>query len=172
MNELQDYVGGKEIIPESVFLEAMHSGDLSRMGIAQTIIVDSPWQIGFSLSEFAKGQFAINYFVLCMKNYNLSSNDFHSRFEAARELVDLFETLANRKSKCVWSSDLLTLLINSITGAFVAGDNSLRNVIETGFLEHVFEVKSNRHYFSHWNCEPFADSYKASLKWGQAHPRA
>ena len=107
---------------------------------------------------------------ICAKEHECSADDaIHSRFDAAHGLVSLFEWLisGNAGGKAAGKS-----LVDSVTELFRTSDRVVRNCIETGFLEHVLEVPELREYFHHWNeeCE-LADSFRAALAWGKAHPR-
>jgi len=55
---------------------------------------------------------------------------------------------------------------------FKSGDPFVRNRIETGFLEHVFEIRGCRQHFSNWERDPIlVESYTEALRWGVAHTR-
>jgi hypothetical protein len=51
-----------------------------------------------------------------------------------------------------------------------SGDD-IRRAIETGFLEHVLEQRSLRHWFSYWAYdERLQEAWRLALAWGEAHP--
>lgn len=92
----------------------------------------------------------------------------HSRFEAAHKLVEWFQWIVGRDTNLV----AIQQRTDRIATVFAKGDHSVRNCIETGFLEHVLEIPSIRPYFSHWkDDEILVESYVEALRWGEAHTK-
>jgi hypothetical protein len=59
----------------------------------------------------------------------------------------------------------------AVSAAYLAGDNEVRECIETGFLEHVLEVEGLQPYFAHWANDPIlAPAHARALAFGNAHP--
>ena len=97
-----------------------------------------------------------------------ADDSIHSRFEAAHELVRWFNWIVSRDKR----STGIRKRIDRIAVEFKNGDTSVRNCIETGFLEHILESPGNRPYFSHWkDDEILADSYTEAMRWGEAHTK-
>ena len=60
---------------------------------------------------------------------------------------------------------------SAVTAAYLSGSPEVQNAIETGFLEHVFEVTQLRRHYAHWASDPrLAEAYASALEWGEAHP--
>lgn len=92
----------------------------------------------------------------------------HSRFEAARELVGWFDWIIARDNY----PTAIQRRVDRISAVFKNGDISVRNCIETGFLEHVLETPGNRQYFSRWkDDEILTASYTEALRWSEAHTK-
>jgi hypothetical protein len=90
-----------------------------------------------------------------------------TRYEAAAELVGWFDQLAAREE----AHDVAQRVATAVTDLFLAGDASIREAIETGFLEHVLEQRSQRSFFAHWaHDERLQDAWRHALAWGEAHP--
>ena len=166
---LEDYFENELSIPAERLREAMESSCLETMSIARDVFVYHRKRINGRFADDSVYNFLISYYVLCMKNELSTSDRVHKPFEAAHELVRLFETLAFLQSKK--AKFLLTRIVDSITGMYQVGGKLVRNLIETGFLDHVFEINANRRFFEHWKYEPFREAYFASLSWGKNHER-
>ena len=96
-------------------------------------------------------------------------SSIHSPFEAARELIEWFSWYAKR----VEIPTEFVRIVDRIALAFKNGDPSVRNCIETGFLEHVLEIPEYRQHFAHWERDAIlADSYTEALRWGVEHTRS
>lgn len=109
------------------------------------------------------------YFLDCISlepESNANDASIHSPFEAAHELVEWFNWFVVRDDNPTAIQDR----IERIAAVFKNGNHSVRNCIETGFLEHVLEMPRNRPYFAHWNDdEILAESHTEALRWGKAH---
>lgn len=93
-------------------------------------------------------------------------DSIHSPFEAANELVQWFNWINSTNSEPA----TVRKRIDQIAELFKAGDNAVKNCIETGFLEHALETPKNRPFFSHWKNDPIlAESYLEALRWGESH---
>ena len=167
--KLDDFLENELRIPAQDLRDAMESSSLETMSVAHDIFVYHRNRINGRFTDDSVCNFLISYYILCMKNELSSSDRVHSKFEAAQELVRIFETLV--KSPSTNARNLVTRIVDSITGMFQMGGKFLRNMIETGFLDHIFEIKANRRFFEHWKSEPFRDAYEASLRWGTSHER-
>lgn len=96
--------------------------------------------------------------------------DLHSRYEAARGLIGLFEWLVRGHAG---GTKAAAKMAASITELFRRSGSNIRDCIEMGFLEHVLEVPEIRPYFSHWSRDAdLAESHQAALAWGEAHERS
>ena len=90
-----------------------------------------------------------------------------SRYEAAGELERWFDYLAEGQD----ANDILQRVVVAVTDLFLSSDDNIRRAIETGFLEHVLEQRTLRHWFSHWAFdERLQEAWRLALAWGDAHP--
>lgn len=117
-------------------------------------------------------KFLFTFYLRCIVEippsfYPSADNDYLlSRIQACDELRTLLEFMVDRRLPYV------KMLVQRVTEAFLAGDKDLRNVIETGFLEHVLERADLVPLFDPWKDNPAISAfYKAALQWGLAHPR-
>jgi len=112
-----------------------------------------------------------SYLLECIVLQTDSGSDddsIHSSFEAAHELVEWFNWIVLRDD----NPTPMKQRVDCIAAVFTNGDNSVRNCIETGFLEHLLETPNNRQYFSHWQDDVIlAESYAEALRWGEAHSK-
>ena len=90
-----------------------------------------------------------------------------SRYEAAGELEGWFDYLSQRED----AHDIVQGVVVAVTDLFLSGDGDIRRAIETGFLEHVLEQRTLRHWFAHWAYdERLEEAWRLALAWGDAHP--
>jgi hypothetical protein len=115
-----------------------------------------------------------SYLLDCILHGSVDHRDdhdetVHSPFEAAGELVGWFNWWVRNADP-----DLNTIrcFVSRMEATFRGGDDGIRNCIETGFLEHIFETPENRQHFAHWANDPvLSDSYTEALRWGLTHSR-
>lgn len=108
------------------------------------------------------------YYVDCI-HADLEGHDVvHSRYEAAKGLVALFEWLMSGNAGGDGAAESMAASIEEL----FRSNRELRSCIEVGFLEHVLEVPDAIPYFEHWEKDSdLADSYHHALAWGKAHFR-
>ena len=93
------------------------------------------------------------------------------RYEAARVMLAWFYHLHELPISSEAQSTWLTAAAQAVTAAYLEGDKEIRECIETGFLEHVFEVEGLQPYFAHWGNNPIlAPAHARALAFGNAHP--
>jgi hypothetical protein len=111
-----------------------------------------------------------SYFLECIVLPSASDvAAIHSPFEAARELVGLFEWYVRRVDIPLE----IDRIVEQIAMVFKSSNQFVRNCIESGFLEHVLEVPEFRQYFALWERDAIlAESYAEALRWGEAHTRS
>lgn len=110
-----------------------------------------------------------DYFISCILLVSSSENapdSIHTPFEAAHELVSWFNWYVDR---CTTKSEV-QIRVERLAKLMKQNADSVRNCIETGFLEHVLEKTRNREYFEHWRHDrELSESYIAALEWGESH---
>ena len=119
-----------------------------------------------SIEDYARP--IVKFYLSCMKeNKSGSGEHILEPYEAASELHRLFEHWIKIKR-----TPHVLELVELVTDSYLVGGKYLRNVIECGFLEHSFEIKSNRIFFDHWKENPVLSlAYSECSLWGDAHPR-
>ena len=172
---LEEFLPGRETIPLGLLHAAMKSSDLAEMARGCHVLMHHYDRVQPPSDPIPVRHFLIDYYLRCVIEDPLSDqmvdydDDYrmHSRFEAARNLRSLLESLFDHRY-----TSLVKVLVKRVTEAFLKGDMPLQNAIETGFLEHVLERPDLVHLFEFWKDNPkSSESYETALKWGLAHPR-
>lgn len=174
---LERYRDRARAIPLAELRGLMSSADLVDNAVAAELLTTGRAQIEPPPEVGEARPFLIDFLLRAMiENRPLprvagSADDLvPTRFEAAGRLQTLLEHLVDRTSK---RDEEVAYLVRRVTDEFLAGDEILRNAIETGFLEHVLERDDLVDLFAHWQQHPqLSDSYEWALKWGRAHRRA
>jgi|ERR1043166_5986807 hypothetical protein len=105
------------------------------------------------------------YLLGCIREDPKDEGD-PGRYEAAGELEALFDHVADDPT----SGDTLVEMTAAVTEFFLAGDQSVRTAIETGFLEHALEQPRLRPLFAHWaNDDRLRRAWQLCSEWGEAH---
>lgn len=174
---LERYRDAALAIPLAELRGLMSSADLVDNAAAADLLTTRWAQIAPAPDAGEARRFLIDFLLRAMIEnrplpYDAGSADdcVPTRFEAAARLQTLLEHLVDRTSK---REAEVAYLVRRVTDEFLAGDETLRNAIETGFLEHVLERTDLVDLFAHWQQHTqLADSYEWALKWGLAHRRA
>jgi hypothetical protein len=96
------------------------------------------------------------------------SNALNS-YEAASALLGILLNSLQQTEQPSLVRDLIT----RVDGTFLAGSETVRDCLETGFLEHALEYPDLRPLFAHWAARPeFREAHARALAWGRAHERA
>jgi hypothetical protein len=117
--------------------------------------------------------FVIRTFLLeCIRLNPRDSDGEWSRYESARVMLAWFYHLHELPtSESNWAPTWLASAAEAVTAAYIAGDEEVRECIETGFLEHALEVDGLQPYFVHWASDPIlAPPHARALAYGNAHP--
>lgn len=168
---INDYQHRLGEIPLDAILDALDGKDICDMAIARDLLVYDIGRINPRPTLEDVGHRLVDYYIKCIMR-NPKKKDcvqVHSPFEAAKELQRLFEFWVSSESSQVVNQ--IDYLVHAVTELYRRSNEKIRNILETGFLEHVFEIKNNRHFFDHWKAPPFADAFSASERWGDSHPR-
>ncbi len=89
------------------------------------------------------------------------------RYEAARVLLSWFWHLSGMPE----TGSVLPDAASATTELYLAGDEPVREAIETGFLEHALEEEEYRPLFANWAAhDQLREAWRSALAWGQAHP--
>jgi hypothetical protein len=110
--------------------------------------------------------FMVEYLLRCVRE-NPPSNHVHSGYEAAWELA---ACLNSWSSKLPESQSALQLAEQKITAMYRAGDESVRDRLLNGTLEHALESDSVRPFFAHWEHDPvLGEAWQLAMQWAVAH---
>jgi len=108
-----------------------------------------------------------NYLLECIRHDVQDSDEIESRWEAAGTLHGWLRHLLENGD----SDDVIRSSARAITEIFLNGDENVRDVIETAFLEHALESVGLRPYFAHWSEDSrLREAWARALDWGKAHP--
>jgi hypothetical protein len=92
-----------------------------------------------------------------------------SHYEAAHALVAILRNFSGHPE----GTEPRRELVERITKAFLTGNESVRDCIETGFLEHALEYPGLRPLFELWrNHSELGEAHSRALEWGRSHERA
>ena len=105
------------------------------------------------------------YLLECIRLNVTGSDDVQSRWEAAQTLHVWFCHLMEQDA-----GPVLEQAARAVTELFVAGEEEVRNAIETGFLEHALETAALRPFFEHWSTDDrLRSAWSRAMEWGKAH---
>jgi hypothetical protein len=108
------------------------------------------------------------YLLECIKANITNDQDILSQWQAAQVLHGWFCRLLEMEED---NSAILKSAADAITALFLVSGEEVRNVIETGFLEHALETAALRPYFEHWSGDDrLREAWNRALEWGKAHP--
>lgn len=98
---------------------------------------------------------------------NPASGDYlHSSFEAAWEIAEWVKYAQSHGQATEWIKEV----VRRLTQAYISADDTTRNRIETGAIEHMFESPSLREYFTFWKDDQVLRTpYEFCLLWGVEH---
>ena len=108
-----------------------------------------------------------NYLLECIRQDVSDSEDFESRWEAARTLHLWLRQLLEVGD----ASDEIKSAARAITDLFLASGEEIQLAIEQGFLEHALESGGLRPYFEHWSKDArLRETWLAATEWADDHP--
>ena len=115
-------------------------------------------------------EFLLDYYLASIASTSGSGSQGHSRFEAAQEMRSWLEKLWEQRPE---TEAMIQRVVQRVTEVFLEGDPAIRNCIETGFLEHVFEREELVTLFEEWKSHPeLATTHEHCVEWGAGHRRA
>ncbi len=177
-SDIQTLVFGDDVLPKQLLVEWIASDNLRIWGYVEIMLVDGFCRIQPPFDIKDSAAFLSDYYLRCMSDPISCPSDAdlvdlpdtpHSRYEAAEVLASFLENLIRLKPE---TNELIHDLVKNVTQMYVDGDSDLRLSIETGFLEHVFEIPANRRLFTPWNKTDFLNNaHNRCLEWGVAHER-
>ena len=157
---------GSATIPRERVLRWISEGDL-RTRATVYHLTEKTWdRIQPEMTMHQQCGFMADYLLECLKTVPGDPEaGVMSGFEAAWELAAWMKHLKDMEAEPVISD-----LVLRLEELFRQGDDTLRNRIETGVLEHVLESKRMRPYFQHWQADPaLKDAHQLCMQWALAH---
>jgi hypothetical protein len=116
--------------------------------------------------------FVFDFLFRCITDPNDSTDldsNILSSVEAAWELLGILRTWSQHRQ----GEPIVAELVRRIDRTFLAGGESVRNRIETGFLEHTLEYPELRPHFAHWPEHPeMREAHARAMDWGRAHEQS
>jgi hypothetical protein len=144
----------------------MGDGDLRTRGAVYHLTAQAWERIVPELSMSEQCSFMAGYLFDCLILNPKSEDYVYGGFEAAWELASWLKHLEGREGGGI----VITQVARRLTEAYLASDETTRNRIETGAVEHILESKPLRKYFESWASDPvLGKAYELCLEWGQAH---
>lgn len=140
----------------------MQSEDIEILGFAMAMIHDARFRVEPPLTTDSYKDFVIHYYGRCLKE-NPQGDWSDTSYTAGWDLVNIFGGLWRDPGV---SRDILSALRNWFARLYVEGDETLRTCMVTATLEHLFEQKDIRKFFSDWKQQPLlAVAYEEASEW-------
>lgn len=113
-------------------------------------------------------EFMAHYLLRCIhENVQCVERDVPTGYEAAYTLAACLKHWA---SKLPETHTVLSFAAQQITRTYLAADNSERDRLLNGLLEHALEAKTVRPYFASWQADPMlADPLRLAMEWAVEH---
>jgi hypothetical protein len=128
----------------------MKSDDIEILGYTHSVLEDGRFRVSPPLTAAQYTEFALRYFARCLKE-NPTGEWAATRYEAGSCLVGLFVHLWDDKTV---PRNLLSTIKKWLEQHYREGDGDLRLAIIHATLEHIFEKKAIRKFFSDWKDDP------------------
>jgi hypothetical protein len=138
------------------------SDDIEVLGFMSALIHDARFRIEPSLPQNEYKDFVMHYYGRCLKE-DPKGEWAESRYSAGATLVNVFAGLW-RDSRV--PREVVKELKAWLGRLYTEGDESIRTCIITATLEHLFEQKDIRDFFSDWKKDPvLVIAHKEACLW-------
>jgi hypothetical protein len=156
-----------DILPLNDLEQWMDSEDIEVLGFTNAMIHDGRFRIDPPLQVADYALWIKRYYGRCFVE-DPDGKWSDSSYSAGWDLVGVFIALWDDNSV---PRELLRDLKGWIGGLYKSGDDRLRTCIVNATLEHLFERKPIRKYFSEWRNDPMlAAAYNEACLWGAKTP--
>jgi len=163
--EVEEALAGTGTIPKADY-ERWAQGDLPTRARVYALTASHWSRIHPEPSGRDHCRFMADYLIECLLQNREGDAFLHSGFEAAHELAAWLKHLAKTTG---WDS-VISEVAQRLAEAYKAADETTRNRIETGALEHALGSRAVRPYFDSWGTDPvLRDAHEHALAWGLAH---
>lgn len=151
-----------DVIPLADLRRWTQSEDIEILGFAMAMIDERRFQIEPPLTPNEYMSFVVRYYGRCFKE-NPQGEWAATGYSAGHDLVNVFGSLWRDPRV---SRTILRDLRDWLATLFVEGDESLRKCLVTATLEHLFEQKDIRQFFSDWKQHPVLTvAYEEASLW-------
>ena len=153
-----------DVVSLSDVHEWAKSSDIEILGFTHGLIHNGRFRIEPALSLTEYKEFVKHYFERCLRE-DPQGEWSDSRFSAGGGLVNIFAGLWRDSSV---PRAVLKELKNWLGDLYKAGDAEIRTCLVTATLEHLFEQKDIRLFFSDWkDDEVLAVAHREASEWYQ-----
>ena len=141
-----EWIPKTDVVALSDVQKWVRSSDIEILGFTHALLSDRRFRIEppISLSEYI--EFTQRYYERCLKE-NPDGDWSDSRYSAGADLVNIFVSLWKDSSV---PRPLLAQLKAWLGKLYKQGDAEIRTCIVQATLEHLFEYKDVREFFSDW----------------------
>jgi hypothetical protein len=160
--ENAEWIPKTDVVGLSDIQNWMVSSDIEILGFTHALLSDRRFRIEppISISEYI--EFSKRYYERCLKE-NPNGDWSDSRYSAGADLVNIFVSLWKDSSV---ARPLLAQLKAWLGKLYKEGDAEIRTCIVQATLEHLFEHKDVREFFSDWkNDAVLAKAYTEASEW-------
>jgi hypothetical protein len=138
------------------------SDDIEILGFTSALIHDARFRIEPPLAPNEYKAFVTHYYERCLKE-DPKGEWADSRYSAGTTLVNIFGSLWRDSAV---PREVVNELKDWLGRLYAEGDETLRTCIVTATLEHLFEQKDIRDFFSDWKERPVLTiAHKEASEW-------
>jgi hypothetical protein len=149
-------------IPLNELREWIKSEDIEVLGHLYLVLNDSRFHIDPPLSRDEYQKFATHYYERCLLENpegEWSDNRYSAGWDIVRWFVQLWDDAQVTRSTLIETKEWLGKL-------YKEGDEALRKCIVTATVEHLFERKEIREFFTDWENDPvLKPAYEEGILW-------
>jgi hypothetical protein len=166
--EHAEWIPKTDVVALSDLQTWMHSTDIEILGFTHALLSDRRFRIEPPISLGDYIEFTQRYYERCLKE-NPDGDWSDSRYSAGTDLVNIFVGLWKDPSV---PRPVLAQLKVWLGQLYKDGDAEIRTCIVQATLEHLFEQKDVRKFFSDWqNDAVLAKAYAEASEWYQGGGR-
>jgi hypothetical protein len=164
---VRDALAGREALAREVVAEwCKNAKDVESLALLYRLTYEAHSRIQPPLGQEETCRLIRRYLLECLR-LDPQAEGVLGRYEAAQVLLSWFWHLSAMPD----TSSTLQEVASAITELYLGGDETVREAIETGFLEHALEEEEYRPLFASWAVhDQLRDAWHSALAWGQAHP--
>lgn len=166
-SERGEWTPKTDLLPLAELKIWMLSADIEVLGFVYAMIHDHRFRIEPPLPVLEYVPWAKHYYERCFRE-NPDGDWANSSYSAGWDLVGFFISLWDNETV---PRDSLLNLKKWLAKLYFTADEGLRLCIVHATLEHLFERKAIRKYFSDWQQDPvLAPAYKEACLWDKKIP--